>query len=91
MDGHHLNTIMAPFVNFNILNLVNGPILNFMSAENWSIIFVKDAPWFIDNHHFDLSSMHIDYSEGHNDERNEILPPVALSVAFEQHSVLPKS
>ena len=91
MDGHHLNAIMAPFVNFYILNLVYGPILHFVSAENWSVIFVEDAPGFVDNYHLYLSSMHKDYPESHDYQGNEILPPVALSVAFKQHTVLAKS
>lgn len=91
MDGHHLDAIMASLENFHILNLVYRPVLHFVFAENWGVILVEDPPRLVDDDQLDLASMHKDYSKNQDDEGNEILPPIALSVALEQHSVLPKS
>ena len=38
MNGHYLNTIMAPFVNFDILNLVDCPVLLFVFAKDRGVV-----------------------------------------------------
>lgn len=82
---------MPPFVNLDILYLINCPILLFVFAENTGMILVQDPHAFVDDHQLNFASVHKHYSKDEDQNGDEVLPPVPLAVALEEHSVLAES
>jgi hypothetical protein len=88
VNGHHLDAVMAPLVHLDVLDLLDGPLLLAVLAEDTCVIFVEDAAPLIQNYELHLASVHEDNSEDHDQDRNKVLPPVSLSIAFEKNSIL---
>jgi hypothetical protein len=57
---------MSPLVNFDVLNLVNGPVLLFVFAEDRGVVFKQDSTTFIKHHQLYLASVHKNNSKTHD-------------------------